>query len=130
MKKIISLFLISSSLSASIALAASVYGKWGISVRDRGIRYDLSADVKEASTTFTVACTIGADTKSVTVEIPTKIENGKIHVLGAGSKEEKVGPIDCKVSISPVVYSLEPTDNLLKVTTDKGQIVFLKRLPN
>ncbi len=126
MKKIISVLLI----FVSTAFAGSVYGKWGISAQDRGIRYDLSANVKETSTTFTVACTIGTDTTSVTVEIPTKIENGKIHVLGTGSKEEKIGPIDCKVSISPVVYSLEASENLLKVTTDKGQIVFLKRLPN
>ncbi|OQW50853.1 MAG: hypothetical protein A4S09_11035 [Proteobacteria bacterium SG_bin7] len=128
MKKIISL-LVFSSFTVT-AFAASVYGKWGISVQDREIRYDLLADVKETNTTFTVACTIGTDTASVTVEIPTKIENGKIHVLGTGSKEEKIGPIDCKVSISPVVYSLEASENLLKVTTDKGQIVFLKRLLN
>ena len=112
------------------AFAASVLGKWGVSVEEKGIRYDLSANVKENSTTFTVACTVAGKTASVTVEIPTKIEDGKIHVLGSGSKEEKVGPIDCKVSISPVVYSLEASDKLLKVTTDRGQIDFLKRLPD
>jgi hypothetical protein len=112
------------------AAAASILGKWGVTVESKGVRYDLSADVKENSTVFTVACTASGKTVQAVVEIPTKIENGQIHVLGSGSAEEKIGPVDCKVSISPVVYSLEASDTLLKVTTDKGQVVYLKRLPN
>lgn len=130
MKNVIVFIVTIFTVVTSFAFAASVLGKWGVSVQDKGIRYELVANVKETSTTFTVACTVSGKTATVTVEIPTKIEDGKIHVLGSGSKEEKIGPIDCKVSISPVVYSLDASDKLLKVTTDKGQIVFLKRLPD
>ncbi len=131
MKRFYWLF-VSSLLTASIALgiSASVLGKWSASIENRGSKFSLGLEIGENASRFTVHCAIqGLQAETVTIEVPTKIEGNTFHILTSAAQEKKVGPVNCKISVSPISYNFEATDTKLKVSTTDGRVVYFDRVP-
>ncbi len=127
MKKLLAVLSIALFSVAALAYSGSIIGKWGSSISNAGVDYEIYLEVSENVSKFGLICKKDKEQVQSEVTVATKIEGNVFHVLGSGSQANKIGDINCNINVKPVAYTFEASEVQLRLNTDDGRVLFLNR---